>query len=643
MCSVALKEQGTDHGFRLSSTGKPGGVPYYYAVTDSRGGKTLTYTWSPGGRLARIEDSDGHSSSLSFDATGRLASVTAPNGETVAFTWDAGGRLIEQRLNSGQRTTQSWFEDGGLKQKQNLFNSTVLSSHLYSLDNQGRRAGQTEVIGGTSKTWSYLYDHLDRLTEANDGTAETYGYDIYGNRRSKTKGTTTAYLYDDAHQLSEVRSGSDTGTLIGAAVHDADGHMTKLCEVTTGGTVTRTSAECTATGTGATTLQLVWNALEHLNTATRTGTGAVTESYAYDDSGRRITKVGAGGTAHYLYNGEDIHAEWSGAISGNPAAAYVHGAGIDEPLLRLTGTTNNPGATQAAYLQDGLGSVVGLANPAGTLTAHQRFDAWGNKTTSSGTIPQYGYTGREPDQTGLVFYRARYYHPGIARFASRDPMGMADSVSPYAYVGNSPTNFIDPMGFMATDPVQLADASGSQSYWGIAADIGVGFTPAGVVADVYSAATGKTAFGGQELSGWERALGLIPGVSEGIAVFRGGVKGAGAVGDVLQANRAQGKAGEAIKESALRQNGTFAGKQVTFETSTGQRSVIDFVTDVPGGKGVIETKTGGGTLTSGQRQLFDDIQNGRQVIPRGKNAKGAGLDPNQPTTLRSCGIDRPCP
>jgi RHS repeat-associated protein len=127
----------------------------------------------------------------------------------------------------------------------------------------------------------------------------------------------------------------------------------------------------------------------------------------------------------------------------------VQGAGIDEPLLRLTGTTNSPAATQAAYLQDGLGSVIGTTSPTGTLTASQRFDAWGVRTAASGTIPQYGYTGREPDATGMVFYRARYYHPGIGRFASRDPMGMVDAVSPYAYVANNPVNLIDPMGMKA--------------------------------------------------------------------------------------------------------------------------------------------------------------------------------------------------
>ena len=120
-----------------------------------------------------VEDSDGHQASMSYDATGRLASVVAPNGETISFVYDAGGRLVEQRLNSGQRTTQSWFEDGGLKQRQNLFNTTILSSHLYTLDNQGRRSGQTEVIGGATKTWSYLYDNLDRLTSASDASRGT--------------------------------------------------------------------------------------------------------------------------------------------------------------------------------------------------------------------------------------------------------------------------------------------------------------------------------------------------------------------------------------------------------------------------------------------------------------------------------------
>ncbi len=34
----------------------------------------------------------------------------------------------------------------------------------------------------------------------------------------------------------------------------------------------------------------------------------------------------------------------------------------------------------------------------------------------------------------------------MGRFTQRDPAGFADGINPYAYVGNSPTNFTDPLG-----------------------------------------------------------------------------------------------------------------------------------------------------------------------------------------------------
>ena len=34
------------------------------------------------------------------------------------------------------------------------------------------------------------------------------------------------------------------------------------------------------------------------------------------------------------------------------------------------------------------------------------------------------YTGRENDDTGLYYYRARYYDPVLKRFVSEDPIGL---------------------------------------------------------------------------------------------------------------------------------------------------------------------------------------------------------------------------
>ena len=73
------------------------------------------------------------------------------------------------------------------------------------------------------------------------------------------------------------------------------------------------------------------------------------------------------------------------------------------------------------------------------------------------TVPQFGqatatgaaspnlfqYTGRENDGTGLYYYRARYYHPGLQRFLSEDPIGFwGGDPNFYVYVRNSPTDLL---------------------------------------------------------------------------------------------------------------------------------------------------------------------------------------------------------
>lgn len=108
--------------------------------------------------------------------------------------------------------------------------------------------------------------------------------------------------------------------------------------------------------------------------------------------------------------------------------------------------------------------MVALTNNLGGTDATQRFDAWGNQIASTGTQSRYGYTGREPDETGLVFYRARYYDPSIGRFTQRDPIGLNGGINQYAYVNGNPVNFTDPDGLLAK--VLLADATNAISYAG---------------------------------------------------------------------------------------------------------------------------------------------------------------------------------
>ena len=569
-------------------------------ITDSRTGKAIDYTWTPGGRLAGIA-LEAHLWRFQYDATGRLAALVAPNGASVALSRDAAGRLLERRWADGARSAFTWHPEGSLAAVEHSAAQATIARFDYTYDAWGNRATATETIAAqTPRAHTYAYDALDRLSaHTTDGELiATYTFDLYGNRSSQIAGgITTTYLHDAAQQLTEIQH---NGLTTERLVYDDNGNLKKHCQ----GNASGTGTECT----GSTVLTLAWNGLDQLIQASTTGLPV--ETYAYDDSGRRLSKTIGGTATHYAYAGPDLLAEYTNPALP-PTAVYAHGAGIDEPLLRLTGSTHSPSATARHYAQDGIGSVIAAfgdiaeggplpaesvsathntnatayppatlidgdttgsggfwagsstnlaTNPAtvtlelgstqtvsrltlhrvtaysanyivkdaevqvrnpdnswttvGTLTgnttadspeiplsnatgsaikvlikavrsgnlvlmaelsmradggaqaiATQRFDPWGKVAASSGTIPQFGYTGREPDATGLVFYRARYYHPQTGRFVSRDPLGFAAGINPYAYANGNPVRYNDPDGLLA----QLAWNTGAQ-YWGQTTD-----------------------------------------------------------------------------------------------------------------------------------------------------------------------------
>ena len=66
---------------------------------------------------------------------------------------------------------------------------------------------------------------------------------------------------------------------------------------------------------------------------------------------------------------------------------------------------------------------------------------------SNASINPFRYTGREAsDNTGLYYYRGRYYSPGQSRFVQEDPLGFVAGPNFYAYVTSNPLNEIDPLG-----------------------------------------------------------------------------------------------------------------------------------------------------------------------------------------------------
>ena len=99
---------------------------------------------------------------------------------------------------------------------------------------------------------------------------------------------------------------------------------------------------------------------------------------------------------------------------------------------------------------DHLGSVRLVTDAAGAVANRYDYDAFGNlEATSYETVANpFGFTARERDaESGLMFYRARYYDPKIGRFISQDPIGCAaNDLNLYRYVFNGPITQSDPSG-----------------------------------------------------------------------------------------------------------------------------------------------------------------------------------------------------
>jgi RHS repeat-associated protein len=182
--------------------------------------------------------------------------------------------------------------------------------------------------------------------------------------------------------------------------------------------------------------------------------GWQTITYTYDPAGRRIEKKYDGTTVmKYLYDGDHCIAESDG--SDNLLRKYIFGPGIDEPVSMIDVEDSN--ATYY-YHFDALGSVIALTNSSGSTVELYEYSVFGQVAASDANIPnRFMFTGREFDaDTGLYYYRARYYNPEIGRFLQTDPVGYGDGMNWYAYCGNSPGSHTDPRGLKANPDTPYA-------------------------------------------------------------------------------------------------------------------------------------------------------------------------------------------
>lgn len=393
----------------------------------SEGGGVTSYYYDRIGRLVQVTNPESRVVNYEYNDKGLRTKLTYPDESYITYEYDSMGRLSAIKDSGGNPIAEYSYDELSRREKVTLGNDanavyeydlanrlTKLTNHIndgnsiiFEYANYDHVGNRLSFKIDDADAHTYTYDMLYQLTfvDYNDGNDTTYGYDALGNRTSVDG---TAYLRNSLNQYTSV-GGVSYG-------YDNNGNLTSI---------------------NGDDYEYVYDCENRLIEAKENNSTVAT--YKYDYRGRRIIKTAGGMTTEYVYDGDQIIAEYEDSTLVHK---FVYGPGIDEPVCMITA-----GGTRYYYHFDGLGSVAALSDSDGDIVERYSYDVFGEPNRTSSVGNPYFFTGRQyDDETGLYYYRARYYKPSMGRFLQTDPLRYFAGLNLYTYVSNNPINWIDPYG-----------------------------------------------------------------------------------------------------------------------------------------------------------------------------------------------------
>ena len=387
----------------------------------------IDYTYDLVGNKTSIEYPYGGTYTRVYDDLNRLDQVKEGAAVLAEYSYNNLNQRTRRDYLNSTWTSYSYNDAGWLTDLTNWRTETdIISEFSYTHDDVGNRTTMTTEDG----THTYSYDKIYELTAVNypagsSFSDQTFHYDSAWNRTTTINGGTEEYLSNNLNQYTEV----DGVTFD----YDDNGNLTD------DGTQT-----------------YYYDCENQLTKVVRNSDGEMLGEYTYDPFGKRIQKTTDDVTINYVYDqtSYQVIAEYEDeGGSFELAREYIYGIGIDEPLIMVQNEE------RYYYYRDGLGSVVGLIDYEGNTVKMYDYAVYGD-FSSSGTLSgnPYNFTGRRYDpDSGLFYYRARYYSPKVGRFLQTDPLPH-HMLCLYQYVKNNPINYLDWSGLQGGKADVCCDA-----------------------------------------------------------------------------------------------------------------------------------------------------------------------------------------
>jgi RHS repeat-associated protein len=342
-------------------------------------------------------------SSIFRNSRGQTIAAVYGNSAISIYKYNEASNL---RLNQIQTAVGGTLTiTGGVPQ---ITGGTTLQNYGYSFDNNGNVIGVTDAVT-PSLNATYGYDSLDQLISMTPvGPALPYSYDKLGNLTNKEN---VAQTYGGSQACASCppnRGPHALATASGVTYnYDFNGNLIS-----------------TSNGTNIT-----WNSE---NMPTKVVQGGAT-MYQKSFLGESLwKKVEPGLTTYYLP---------SMRIEGTQVRKFFGGF-----------AERSPDGSLKFYHGDHLGSaslVTDFVNNVAHVVRRQAYMPYGEDRPGSvsGTFtPKYQFNFKEKEEsTGFYDYGARLYNPATGRWLSADTSS-TDGLNRYAYVSNSPINYVDPTG-----------------------------------------------------------------------------------------------------------------------------------------------------------------------------------------------------